>query len=119
VEGGEEDLWTAPNPNEKLEVLTTGCGSCVTASSGGPDPSLVGTPQGTVSTFVANSYALGFEAYTSGDPYPDNGIDVITTQGSSPTGSAQINLWLPNSLHTTATRMLNSFSLFKATFAGG
>jgi serine/threonine protein kinase len=113
--GNPEDVWTGPNQNDRLQVVTSSCASCVTTNSGGPDPGAVGTPQGTLSTFRPNSWAIGYEAYAQSDPYPDNGIDVVTSQGSTPTGYAQLDLWLPDSQHSTATRILDSFSLFEAT----
>jgi serine/threonine protein kinase len=113
--GNPEDVWTGPDPHDKVEIVTSNCGSCVTANNGGPDPKAIGTPSITASTFRANKWAIGFLANTADDPYPDNGIDVVTKQGSTPTGYAQINLWLPNTQHSTATRILDSFSLYEAT----
>jgi hypothetical protein len=108
------DLWVGSNPQEKLQVIVSNCAACATNTDGGPDARAVGLPAGTVSSFDVNQSALGFQAYTEGDPYADNGVIVVTIQGSTPTGYAQVDLWLPDSLHSTATRILNSFSLFEA-----
>ncbi|MGO9956057.1 MAG: serine/threonine-protein kinase [Solirubrobacteraceae bacterium] len=108
--GNPEDVWTGPDPNEQLQVVISTCASCVTSGSGGPDPTEVGTPQGTVSSFQPNPWSIGYEAYTQGDPYPDNGLIIVTKQASTPTGYAQVDLWLPDSQHSTATKILNSFS---------
>jgi hypothetical protein len=108
------DLWVGSNPQEKLQVIVSSCAACATNTDGGPDARAVGLPAGTVSSFDVNQSALGFQAYSAGDPYPDNGVIVVTNQGSTPTGYAQVDLWLPDSLHSAATRILNSFSLFEA-----
>ncbi len=113
--GDAQDVWTGPDPNDKLQVVTSSCASCVTASNGGPDPGAIGAPPGTVSSFKANPWAIGYAADTQGDPYTDNGIIVVTGQGSTPTGYAQIDLWLPDSQHSVATQILDSFSPFAAT----
>jgi hypothetical protein len=106
------DLWAGSNPLEKLRVTISSCASCATGAAG-PDARSVGLPQGTVSSFDINQAALGFQAYRDGDPYPDNGVIVATSQGPTPTGYAQVDLWLPDSQHSTATRILDSFSLLQ------
>jgi len=111
--GQTNDLWVGPNPLEKLSVIVSTCSSCAT-SGGSPDAQAVGLPSGTVSSFSINQSALGFEAYSAGNANPDNGVIVVTSQGSETTGYAQVDLWLPSSLHSTATRILNSFSLLQA-----
>jgi hypothetical protein len=106
------DLWVGSNPLEKLQVIISSCASCATGPNG-PDARSVGLPQGTVSSFDINQAALGFQAYRDGDPYSDNGVIVATSQGSTATGYAQVDLWLPDSDHATATRILDSFSLLQ------
>ncbi len=112
--GDTTGVWGGANSDEKLQVTVSSCVSCVTGGSG-PDPRAVGLPSGTVSSFEINKSAVGYQAYTSGDPNPDNGVVVVTSEGSTPTGYAQEDLWLPDSLHSTATRILDSFSLLQAT----
>lgn len=70
-------------------------------------------PSGTISSFDINKLALGYQAYASGSSDPDNGVIVVTKQGAVTTGYAQVDLWLASSLHTTATRILDSFSLLR------
>jgi hypothetical protein len=112
--GETTDLWVGSNAQEKLQIVVSSCASCATNADGGPDARAVGLPAGTISSFDVNASALGYQASTAGDSYPDNGIIVVTSEGESPTGYAQVDLWLPDSLHSTATRILNSFSLFEA-----
>jgi hypothetical protein len=107
------DLWIGSNPLEKLQVVVSSCAACA-SSDGSPDARAVGLPSGTVSSFNVNQSALGYQASTSNDPYADNGIIVVTSRGSTLSGYAQVDLWLPDSLHSTATRILDSFSLFQA-----
>jgi hypothetical protein len=114
--GRTTDLWVGANPLEKIEIVVSTCASCAT-DAGGPNPRAVGLPAGTVSSFASNSWAMGFQASTSGNPYPDNGVIVVTAQGSTPTGYAQVSLWLPDGLHSTATRILDSFSPYQAASA--
>jgi len=112
--GQTTDLWIGSNPQEKLQITVSSCAGCATSVDGGPDARAVGLPAGTVSSFDINASAVGYQADTSGDAYADNGIIVVTSQGSTPTGYAQVDLWLPDSLHSTATRILDSFSLLQA-----
>ena len=107
------DVWSGSNQLEKLSVIVSNCSTCAT-SGGNPDARAVGLPAGTISSFDMNRSALGFEAYTGGNPNPDNGVIVVTSQGAEATGYSQLDLWLPNSLHSTATRILDSFSLLQA-----
>jgi serine/threonine protein kinase len=109
------DLWVGSNTLEKMRIVVSGCAACATSSGGGPDPRAVSLPAGAVSSVELNPWTVAYQADTSGDPYPDNGVIVVTGQGSTPTGYAQVDLWLPDGLHSTASRILNSFSLFQAT----
>jgi Glucodextranase, domain B len=112
--GETTDLWVGSNPQEKLQVTVSNCAGCATSADGGPDARGVGLPAGTVSSFDINPSAVGYQANTSGNAYADNGIIVVTSQDSAPTGYAEVDLWLPDSLHSTATRILDSFSLLQA-----
>jgi len=107
-------VWGEANSDEKLQVTVSTCASCATDGSGA-DPRAVGLPSGTVSSFEINKSAIGYQAYANGNPNPDNGVVVVTSEGSTTTGYAQVDLWLPDSLHSTATRILDSFSLLQAT----
>lgn len=107
-------VWGGASSDEKLQITVSSCASCATDGSG-PDPRAVGLPSGTVSSFEINKSAVGYQAYTSDDPDPDNGVVAVTSEGSTTTGYAQEDLWLPDSLHSTATRILDSFSLLQAT----
>ncbi len=80
---------------------------------GKPSARAVGLPPGTISSFDIDQLAVGYQAYASGNPNPDNGVIVVTRQGTVATGYAQVDLWLPSSLHPTATRILDSFSLLR------
>jgi serine/threonine protein kinase len=113
-EGASTDVWVGPDPNERLQVITSSCAACV-SDGNSPNLSDVGVPQGTFSTTKLNPDALAYEANAGGDPYPDNGVDVVTRQGSNITGYAEADLWLPSSDHVEATKILDSFSLLKAT----
>lgn len=113
-EGTTTDVWTGSDPAEKLQVFTSTCATCA-ESGGAANPHAIPLPQGTVSSFEINPLAIGFQAYTSGDSDPDNGVVVVTMQGTTTTGYAQAEVWLPASLHATATKMLDSFSLLQAT----
>jgi serine/threonine protein kinase len=112
--GGSTDLWIGPVPNERLQVVTSSCAACVSDGTR-PNPSGAGVPQGTFSSTKLNSEALAYEANTEGNPFPDNGVDVVTTDGYTVTGYAEADLWLPSSEHAEATKILDSFSLLKAT----
>jgi serine/threonine protein kinase len=114
AQGSFGGTWSGPTANMKLTVVTSTCGSCVTTANGGPKPSGAGLPSGTISTVRLDRWALGFEASTADDPYPDNGIDVVTHSGPTPTGYARIDLWLPSAQHSEATKILDSFSLFQS-----
>jgi serine/threonine protein kinase len=112
-EGGTTDLWDGSNPQEKLQVLISSCAACAT-SAGKPSARAVALPAGTISSFDINHLALGYQAYVNGNPNPDNGVIVVTRRGSATTGYAQVDLWLADSRHSTATRILDSFSLLSA-----
>ena len=112
-EGTSTDLWIGPDPAEKLQVFVSNCASCA-ETAGSPSPRAVGFPSGTVSTVELNASAVGFQAFTTGDPNPDNGVIVVTMNGSRTTGYARAEVWLPSSQHSSATQILNGFSLLEA-----
>jgi tRNA A-37 threonylcarbamoyl transferase component Bud32 len=113
-EGTTTDLWQGPSSSEKLQVVTNDCGSCAEAD-GAPSARPLALPPGTTSSFEINSLATGFEARVAGNPNPDNGVIVVTRDGSAAAGYAQVDLWLPASLHDMASQILDSFSMLKAT----
>lgn len=108
-EGTTTDVWTGTDPTEKLRVYIDNCAPCA-ESDGAPAAGAVPLPGGTVSSFEINALAVGFQAYSGGNPNPDNGVIVVMLRGSAATGYAKVDLWLPAKLHTTATRILDSFS---------
>jgi hypothetical protein len=110
--GATGGLWVGANPLEKMVVVRSDCAVCA-SNANSPDPAAVGLPAGTVSSVQLNPLSIGYQAYTSGDPYPDNGLVVVTLQDGSPSGYAQVDLWLPAPLHSLAARILNSFSPFQ------
>ncbi len=116
-EGTTTDVWLGADQSQKLQLFTSDCVSCV-EGEGSPHASSVQLPAGTISSFEINPSAVGFAAQTEGDPNPDNGLIVVTRDGATVTGYAQVDLWLPSSMHATATRILDSFSLLKAASDG-
>lgn len=104
-------LWYDPaNALRKLIVTLSGCQGCV--ENGSPDrPNPAGElPQGVVSTYRIDARKLAFEAYTTDDPYPENGVVIVTERGGHVTGSIILQLWLPQSQHNLATYILNNFA---------
>jgi serine/threonine protein kinase len=110
TEGRTTDLWVGPDPHESLRIVLSSCSTCAT-NQGEPSARAVGLPAGTISSFDISKSALGYQAYIEGNPNPDNGIIVVTSNGATITGYAQVDLWLASGLHSSATRILNSFSL--------
>lgn len=103
-------LWFDPaNALRKMEVVLSGCVGCV-SRAGAPNPS-GGLPAGVVARTRLNRWELAFEAYTSDDPYPENGIVFVVHRGSQIDGYVVAGLWLPRLQHSTATGILNSFHL--------
>ena len=104
-------LWWFPaNALEKAQVVMSGCVGCVSKNNDGVTP----YPEGELSSDVTGTYKispwkLAFEEYSTDDPYPDNGVIIVTRSNGRITGSARIDLWLPQSQHHLATRILNSF----------
>lgn len=100
-------LYTDPNNAlRKLQVVVSGCSGCVMNVQDTNDTSLHPenvVPQG-ASTYRISQRKIAFETYTDGEPYPDNGIIIAATDGY-----VEADLWLPDSEHATATRILNSF----------
>jgi hypothetical protein len=44
----------------------------------------IANPSGIVNSFEINSLAVGFEALQPGNPFPDNGVIVVTTPTAAP-----------------------------------
>jgi hypothetical protein len=105
------EFWFSPtNPLEKLEVISSGCEGCVSVNYDGHTPNPYGMlPDGVFQKHLLNRYVATFSGLVSDDPYPMNGVVVVTHQGTKITGSWVVSLWLPYSLRTTATQMLNGF----------
>jgi hypothetical protein len=103
-------LWFDPsNALRKMEVVLSGCVGCV-SSDGAPNPS-GGLPPNVVARTRLGRWELAFEAYSSDDPYPDNGVVIVTHRGSHIEGYVEVGLWLPVREHSTATAILNGFHL--------
>jgi hypothetical protein len=103
-------LWFDPaNALRKMEVVLSGCVGCV-SSGGAPNPS-GGLPTDVVARTRLNRWEIAFEAYSSDDPYPDNGLVIVMHQGSHVEGYVEVGLWLPAKQHSTATTILDSFRL--------
>jgi len=99
-------LWYNPaDPLEKLQVIQSGCTGCVFDGAGNPDPQKA-LPNPVESSFVISPRKIGFLAYSTDDPYPDNGLIII---GSQFNGFFLIQLWLPYAEHKQASAILNSW----------
>jgi hypothetical protein len=103
-------LWWLPsNALEKAEIVLSGCIGCITKNDDGHTPYPRGElPGNVISTYRISPWKLAYLAYAGDDPYPDNGVIVITRQDGHITGSFRIDLWLPQSQHHLATEILNS-----------
>jgi hypothetical protein len=105
-------LWWAPrNALMKLEVVVSGCVGCASIDNYKvPNPAGL-VPPGAIGKQRINKWEDAYQSYGTDDPYPDNGIVIVTHQGSRITGWARFDLWLPASEHTTASAILNSVRL--------
>ncbi len=91
-------------------VVLSGCVGCVSKNLQARTPNPKGMlPTNTVRTHRISPYVLAFTAYGSDDPYPDSGPVIVTHDSARITGSIRVELWLPQSQHLLATRILNSF----------
>ena len=71
-------------------------------------------PQGELPQYVQNTHwlspwKLAFSAFTTDDPYPENGLVIVLDRGGNVAGSEIVQLWLPANQHALATQILNSF----------
>jgi hypothetical protein len=67
---------------------------------------------GGASSFVISPTKVAYAYYASDNPNPDNGlIIIIITVGQTSNGYYEVDLFLPQSQHSIATQILNSFTL--------
>jgi hypothetical protein len=106
-------LWYQPsNALLKMSVVLSDCVGCVSQNLDDTKPNPRGElPQGVVSTYRISKWVLAYEAFSSDDPYPDNGMVIVTHRGARVTGSVIVGLWLPQRQHALATTILNSFHI--------
>ena len=104
-------LWYDPaNPLKKLGVVVSGCVGCVSRHNY-TDPYPQGElPQGVTGTYRISPGKLAFTAYATDDPYPENGMVIVTRHGRAISGSIILQLWLPASQHKLATYILDNFA---------
>jgi len=103
-------LWYLPsNPLLKLEVVGSGCVGCVSKNLNPRIPDPTGElPQGVASSYRISPWVLAYTNYASDDPYPDNGLIIVTRYKGTVSGYERFDLWLPASQHKLATTILNS-----------
>jgi hypothetical protein len=102
-------FWTDPHDSfAKLKVVGSGCVGCVTKNQDAttPDPSGY-VPTGATVTASSDPYVASFQQFDT--PYPDDGMVVVTHDGSNVTGSYTVELWLPEKQSAKATQILASF----------
>jgi hypothetical protein len=104
-------LWYDPaNPLHKLYVTVSGCVGCVETNLDPHRPNPQGElPQNTQHTHWLGPWKLAFSAFTTDNPYPENGLVIVLNRGGAVAGSEIVQLWLPESQHALATQILNSF----------
>lgn len=105
-----DDWFNPATPLEKLEVyISPAVGVTKNPQTGQLDVKHL-VPKGAASDII-NAWKAGYQTVSRGDPYPDNGIVIITPPGSAqPNGYIQVDLWLPAADHGLATQILNSFT---------
>jgi len=98
-------IWSDPvDAAQKLQIVFSGCYGCShNLATGAPRPAVGGNLRVT-STYSISPTRLAYAAVSSNDPYPDNGLVIVTTQGYT-----QIDCWVPQSEHHIATLVLNSY----------
>ena len=102
-------LWWEPkNALMKMTVVLSGCIGCVTTSNYTKPNPAGELPEGVTSKVRLNKWEMAFQVYTTDDPYPDNGIVIVTHNSKGISGSVIVNLWLPTSQHKLATTILRS-----------
>ncbi len=106
-------LWWLPvNALQKAEVVLSGCIGCITRHDDGRTPYPQGLlPANVISTRRLGPWKIAYVAYAADDPYPDDGVVVVTRHGGRISGSVRLDLWLPPSQHGLATRILNSLRI--------
>lgn len=114
--GGDFGGYKFVNPNdgnEQMLVVYSACAGCGYANGDPqhdkPDPvSLIA--EDPVSKFTFNNgLSAGYTYYAEGDPYTGNGVVTVKPQGG---GYAQVDIILPDSDKSIATKVLNSFQFF-------
>lgn len=105
-----DDWFNPATPRQKLEVyISPAVGATKNPQTGQLDVKHL-VPKG-ASSDIINPWKAAFQRSSQGDPYPDNGIVIITPPGSArPNGYIQVDLWLPAADHGLATQILNSFA---------
>jgi len=98
-------IWSDPiDPSQKVEIVFSGCYGCShNPTTGAPQPAVGGNLRVTA-TYSISPTRLAYAAVSANDPYPDNGLVIVTKDGYT-----QINCWLPQSAHHMATLILNSY----------
>lgn len=105
------DYWYDPaNPLQRLTVFVSpAVGATENLQTGQLD--VQGLVPSGASTNLISSWKAAYETVTSDDPYPDNGLAIITPEGAArPNGYILVDLWLPDSDHGLASQILNSFT---------
>ncbi len=107
-------VWSDPSdPAQKIQLVFSGCYGCShNEGTGAPQPEVGGGVRVT-STDSISPTRLAYAALSSDDPYPDNGLVIVTKQGYT-----QIDCWLPQSAHHVATLILNSYQPVPIATAG-
>jgi len=104
-------LWYDPaNRRKKLLVVVSGCVGCVSKSNATVPNPQGGLPRGVTSTYRISPGKLAFAASSAADPYPDNGVVIVTRHGKTISGSIVLQLWLPAAQHGLATYILDNFA---------
>ena len=107
--GSPTHVWSDPHDaSRRLRVVITTCSSCLADPqnpTAAPDPMRV-VPAGVKDSVRLGSRRAGYLIFTPDNPYPDNGLIVVRAAG----GYAQLDLWLPESEHSRATSILDSFT---------
>lgn len=101
-------LWFDPvNALRKMLVVRSGCVGCA-QTNGKPNPA-AGVPRGATHVIRLSPSEDAFQNFTDDDPWPANGISIVTRQAGKIDGYVSVELWLPPSQHALATTILNSF----------
>jgi hypothetical protein len=60
---------------------------------------------------VISPTKVAFELFEPNNPNPDNGLIIVITVGQTSNGFYEADLYLPQSQHSIATAILNSFTI--------